>query len=1191
MRSWDILTRLKKAKLQISVVVASLVILVNASVIKNIDGFLGVALPSLVSSLVGALASIAYIVLAGYLFGKVFLADERQRYVKLVFGVLLLIFTFMLLGTVVVFLYRLNVFGLAAVLYGPLVLLVVMELLQKRGMSRGQEREASGSEKMDELRYFSPLYVVFLGLFAYCLYLLVSSRSGWVYGTVWDVVPASFFPLFTLLSLVLVGIILYSETKPFSKMMLTILYSTLSVMVFAIVLFPGSYGDPAAHLGWARMIVDYGTLRRTGELSLFTAYWLIKAKGLALLTAVITSMFAVDVFWIHTYMPPILWGISIPLITYKIAKIVRMREKVCVLAAFIAAFYSSFVQWGQRSTANSLGFIPLFLSLYFALWYLAGKKKRMRLLLAVFTAIVSSLTHPFTGVIALIFVLVAMGLKRYDVKRLQSPRKAYFLMLLVLLGGILALPAVFGLNNLVYLNFAPPSVRERYAQLEVISFDIEKLVKTDPWKLIFEGFAGNTFKDAVLSGALLLLGIVGFGYALKKTEHARRRRVLVLFLFLVFVIHLIDFRILEYGMIHAPIGGGRMLPSRDLVVIPFSALAIYSLVGIFEGRSPKNRTISLFRSKRLVLRVSVRRIFVVLFVGLALSALAVQSINRSYAWLRGLHPTQLEVDAVKYIDEHTSGPYVVMGDPTTAMVGMSFVGIDNPEKRYVYAKGEYFREPSVTKLTSYMQTAGADVGYFIVSTMRTSDFDKTVTEASRVFGLLTVLRNDEGGRVYIFKYRVPPLPRSSDVMAFYWESPEGYYVQNDLFRVIFSPLDYYVDVRDPRWDVVYESLDLMKTLVDGEHLGNFASAEYYNPSSDMWMTWDQDTEIPFANVSDLAQQFKFRLRFDDKSLVGVVERDVSSFQMWWEGSEESTLSVNVGDFTRVYIPGLISGVNSYDVNSRKFGLFYTASLTNGIVLHPFSNKSDVSTSSLTFDDIVKYCDYKASKSASSYALYIENTADEGRWAHVEVWAPDAVYGGTFPPVSYSTDDGKTWASPITGVVSEPIKTLGDTAVNWVITVPRSFSERPREWIFSKQGDGEFFVLPLNFTDSGGAQNRLFFGIYLPAHDKVLVTLGVPTYYVRPLKITYNFEDSNDASYGMRNMEEDLIKFYNLRSSGYVGGLMVASSPTSLAIVQDENGKINSVLISIPSNTVFSFYAASGVDTTVDTDADGVPDNI
>ena len=1185
----DILARLKKAKLPISVVVASLVILVNASVIKNTSSFLGIALPSLVSSLVGALASIAYIVLAGYLFGKVFLADERQRYIKLVFGVLLLMFTFMLLGTVVVFFYRLNVFGLVALLYGPLVFLVVMEGLQKRGMSGGRKREARGPEKMDELRYFSPLYVVFLGLFAYCLFLLVSSRSGWVYGTVWDVVPASFFPLFTLLSLVLVGIILYSETKPFSKMMLTILYSTLSVMVFAIVLFPGSYGDPAVHLGWARMIVDYGTLK-TGELSLFTAYWLIKAKGLALLTAVITNMFTVDVFWIHTFMPPVLWGISIPLITYKIAKIVRMREKVCVLAAFIAAFYSSFVQWGQRSTANSLGFIPLFLSLYFALWYLAAKKKRMRLLLAVFTAIVSSLTHPFTGVIALVFVLVAMGLKRYDVKRLQSPRKAYVLVLLVLLGGIFALPGVFALNNMVYLNFAPPSVRERYAQLEVISFDIEKLVKTDPWKLIFEGFAGATFKDAVLSGAILLLGIVGFGYALKKTAHARRRRVLVLFLFLVFVIHLIDFRILQYGMIHAPIGGGRMLPSRDLVVIPFSALAIYSLVGIFEGKSPKNRTISLFRSKRLVLRVSVRRIFVVLFVGLALSALATQSIDKSYAWLRGLHPTQLEVDAVKYIDEHTNGPYVVMSDPTTAMVGMCFVGIDNKEKRYVYAKAEYFREPSVTKLTSYMQTAGADVGYFIASTMRNPDFSKTVAEASRVFGLLTVLSNDEGGRLYIFKYRVPPLPRSPDVMAFYWESPEGYYVQNDLFRVIFSPLDYYLDVRDPRWDVVYESLDLTKTLVDGEPLGNFTSAEYYNPSSDMWVVWDQDTEIPFANVSDLARQFKFKLRFDDKSLVGVVERGVSSLKMRWEGSEESTLSVNVGDFTRLYIPGLISGVNSYDVNSRKFGLFYTASLTSGVVLHP-SNKSEISGSSLTFSDIVKYCNYKASLPESSYTLYVENTADKDQWAYLEVWLPDAVYGGTFPPISYSTDDGETWTSPITGVLSEPIETFGGTDVNWVLTVPGTFSERPKEWIFSKGGDGGFFILPLNFTDSGGAQNRFFFSVYLPAHDKVLVSLGVPTYYVRPLKITYEFRDSDDASYGMRNMEENLIKFYNLGALEYVGGLMIASSPTSLTIVQDETGNINSVLVSILSETVFSFYAATGVDTTVDTDADGVPDNI
>lgn len=1148
------------------------------------------------SPIVGAIMSIAYFLLGGYYVGKAFLGEEEEYFVRFVFGILLLVFSLIFVGVLVSVFYYLNLLGLGVILCAPLVLSVIYMKLPRRKL----EKEEGPTEKADTSKYFSPLYIPFFALIAYCVYLLVTARTGWVSGTVWDVVSPSFLTAYFFAGLVLFGIILYSRTKVMSKVLLTMLYSLVSVMVFAVVLYPGSYGDPAVHLGWARMLYEYGNLRPGGapaaQLGLWYMYWLVKGKGLALLTAVVAKMFIIDVYWIHTFIVPVLWGVSIPTITYKIARVTGMGQKIGVLAAFLTTFYSSFVQWGQRGTANSLGLIPFFISVYFSLWYLGLKRKNVIAgLLAVFAALTSALTHPFTGVIALIFVFLALTLKRYKSIKLKRPSWARLWMLGSALGGVLALFAVFALNNILYLNFAPPDVSARYAREEVIMFSFDKLMKTNIWNLIFEGFASSSFKDAVLSGVILFLGVIGLAYALKKTtKRTTYSNVLIWYMLLVFMICMVDFRIMEYAMIHVPFGPGRLLTLRDLIVIPFAALTVNSLVVILGGSSSVNLTRSLSGFKMLKAKLSAKRIFAWVLIGTSLSALAAQSVYGSYVWLRGLHPTALEVDAVKYIDEHTNGPYVVIGDPTTAMVGMCFVGIDNPAKRYVYAKGEYFRKPSVPTMVNYMQGAGADIGYFIVSTMRNSDFDKVVAEASRVFGLFKILTNEQGGKIYIFKYRVPPLPHTPDVMAFYWETPEGYYVQNDLFRLIFNPVDKYIDVKDPRWDVLYESIDLKKTMVGGMPLGNLTSVEYYNPSNDAWAEWDRLTEVPFAEVPALAEEFKFKLRFENESLTGVVARGNSSVRMWWEGSQAFTLSVDVGDFTRLYLPGLIGGVNSYDVNSREFGLFYTAltndSLTNGIVLHP-SNKSEVSAPSLTFDDIVKYCNYKASSAQSSYTLYVENTADKPQWAYLEVWLPDDVYGGTFPPISYSTDDGETWTSPITGVLSEPIETFGGTDVNWVLTVPRIFSERPKEWIFSKGGDGGFFILPLNFTDSGGAQNRFFFSIYLPAHDKVLVTLGIPTYYVRPLKITYEFRDSDDASYGMRNMEENLIKFYNLGSSEYVGGLSVASSPTSLAIVQDENGRINSVLISITSDPVFSFYTGSGVDTTVDTDGDGVPDNI
>jgi len=335
----------------------------------------------------------------------------------------------------------------------------------------------------------------------------------------------------------------------------------------------------------------------------------------------------------------------------------------------------------------------------------------------------------------------------------------------------------------------------------------------------------------------------------------------------------------------------------------------------------------------------------------------------------------------------------------------------------------------------------------------------------------------------------------------------------------------------------------------------------------------------------LADQFRFRIGYENDFLVGVVERDKPSIDFWWESGEAATLSLDVGDFTRLYIPGLIGGENSYDVNSREFGMFYTSSLTVDVVLH-CANNYEVGGSSVTFRDIMNYCNLTWTKGSVGYDVYVENTADEDQWAYIEVWLPDAVYGGTGPPISYSPDYGKTWIGVLTGVISEPMKTLGGTEVNWVFTVPKTFSEEPKLWSFSIDGTGGSFILPESYTSSGGAQNRFFLGVYLPAGDQALVRLGAATYYVRPLEITYIFRDSELAS-----MAEGLIKFYNLGSSEYVGGLTLENLPTSLTIVQDEASDIKSLLITIPPDTAFSLLSGEEVDTTIDVDGDGIPDLI
>ncbi len=135
------------------------------------------------------------------------------------------------------------------------------------------------------------------------------------------------------------------------------------------------------------------------------------------------------------------------------------------------------------------------------------------------------------------------------------------------------------------------------------------------------------------------------------------------------------------------------------------------------------------------------------------------------------------------------------------------------------------------------------------------------------------------------------------------------------------------------------------------------------------------------------------------------------------------------------------------------------------------------------------------------------------------------------------------------------------------------------------------IPPETFTMSGGGQERMLYGLYLPAGDQVLLKIGFSVYYSRPLRITYVFTESDNPSYGLFNMRSSLIRLYNLASDSQVGGWGSTRIPSSLGITEDETGKIGFASITFPEETVFYLYAERGIDTTIDANEDGIPDRI
>lgn len=1122
------------------------------------------------SFLIGLVALIIYLLVNGEILGRAFFGDE-DSFFKLIFGLFTFIALMALTGILAIVALQHEIWYMLGMVFAAAVSSFLNLTLVRYDTS--SKKVSKGKKTFPNDPFLITVYVSYAVSFLLSFWILFNERSGWVLAkpSVWAVIPPTFLRFYFISTALLVGIAVLPGKRNV-KLLLIALHSAFSLLFIPILLYPGVISLEGWYdLGRARVVLDFtrlflgsSSLGIMGFLRALNSF----SKGLSvhLLAVTFAGALNVDMYWSGVLLVPILWGFLVPVTSYKLTQMVGGDKRASILAAFLTLPNFHFLAWGKLSISDSLGILFSILLLYLLLRFLSLRKRSIFLPIFI-TLVVVTATHFLPAVMSVSFALLVFVLKKYERLRLKYSRASQFLLFSFFVLSVFLLPL-----SVIFRGVIIPAIGTS-------AFRFDKIPGTSMWALVFGVSEEVSVAQAMLNDMIFpILGLIGLVYTLQR--QAKFKKTLCLFFFLAFGVSIIDHRILEYAFEGGLFGAGRLNVFRDILALPFVAIVIESVVKSLFSTAKKARSIFTWRN-----------LLVVALVGIGFSSWVTLMVHRNYEFYTwGLLPTSLELEAIKYIDEYTNGKYVVFAPTDTAAIAEGFLGYPYPlGKLYVEFPMYVRKPPSIGDMFGQMEGAEADVGYLLAPSFRIPEasFEAFINEASRIFGLFKVLSN-ENGDIYIFEYKIPPLPSTSNVMAFYWDTPPTYYIQNDLMRIIVNPATKTLDVQD-FWGDLYESIELNQTIVGGNSIGNFTSIEYFDVTNNKWAEWSPNLEIP------IAEQFQFRLRFENESLIGVVERGIGLVQLQWESGKAATLSLDVGDFTRLYIPGLISAKDSYDVISREYGLLYTRSLTNNVVLQP-AYTPNVNGSSLTYTQIVRGGNFTLTEGYMWYDLYVHSTADIDQWTYIEVWLPDEVYAGTFPPLSYSLDEGETWVYTPYDVDAEgsvPIRTIGGTEVNWIFSVPRFIKEKPTEfWShYSPDAIGDVPKLPENYTDSGGAQNRIFFGFYLPARDKVLVRLGVSVYEPRPFEVSYNFTDSDNIAYGLHNMKASFIKFYNLGSSEYVGGISLTSAPTSMLVTQDENAIITSIVVTIPSNTFFILLAAKGLDTTVDADGNGIPDAI
>lgn len=1135
-----------------------------------------VNLYTLKSPFVGFFALMVYLIVNGEVLGRVFFGEERP-FLRFVFGLFVFIILLALAGILAVFVLQIELWYLLGMVFAAAFCSILSLFLVKFKVS---ELKESWVKKLS----FDVSYVVcgvYFVLLVACFYLLFSVRSGWVQGPIWNVIPPVFLRAYFAATAILAWFLLLPG-KIKAKMLVIIIHSVFSLSFIIIVSYPGIiFYDPWYDLGRARTVLTVVRLVQQtasqGSLSLFWvspgALTLVRLLNMFLrgvtghvLIATFAGALSIDMHWTYVFLVPILWGFFVPITLYRIAEMIGMTKRTSILAAFLTIPNLYFLAWGKLTEANSLGVLFFFLFLYLILLSFSVRKTKRVYLLVLIVFVALGATHFVPALVSLSLLMLFLGFKANNRFKTKHPKVSHILLVLSFLLALLVMPSLVILRGVVL------------PMLGASAFSASEFFGTSVWTLVFGISEDLPVLNAVLYEVFPLLGLIGSVYALRSKE--RLNRTLCMFLFFAFSVLLVEHRILKYAVV-----GGLFSPERlrvfiDMLAFPFAALVVMSAIRFLIGTVTASK-----RSLVLHWRAALAGILICI----SLSAWFVGAVYETYEfYTKGLLPTALEVEAVKYIDEHTNSRYIVLAPQPTTVISWGVIGIPNAEKWYFSTgKGITPVEPSASEMFTYMQMGEAEIGYFIASSFRSgADFDQIVSQAFRVFGLFKEFSDENGNELYVFHWKIPPLPNVPDVVAFYWDTPPAYYVQNDLVRIMINRETGALDVAD-FWGDIYESVEFSRTMVDGNSVGNLTLIEYFDYTNDEWVEWDSQAE--FAP----SERFQFRLHFESSSLVGVVERGNHSVKLWWEGGRTSTWSLRTGNFNRLYIPGLVGGQNSYDVNSRNYGFLYTQNRTDNVVLQPYL-MPNISRSSLTYDEIAKYCNFTRTQGHLWYDLYVQNTADINQWAYVEVWLPDKIYTGSFPPLHHSIDGGQNWVNTIYNVEiggSQAIQTLGGVNVNWVFTKPKTLSETPIEWWSFEKADGASPILPDSYTDSGGAQNRIIFGFYLPAKDKIAIRLGCAVWFITSLEMGYAFTDSDDINYGLLNMNRDLVMFYNIGDSQFVGGLEATQKPSSLVVVEDETGKMKSILITLPPNTQLSLLGRREVDTIADLNADGIPDSI
>jgi hypothetical protein len=844
------------------------------------------------SSLVGFVSSIIYVYISSVLCGNIFFKDEVSWH-RILFGFFVFIVFLSFAGAVILALYRLTTTLILLILFGITFLLTALNVkihgiknmfITTKNVASVISEKATAKKLNFMLGRENIFQSLYLALVALCFLLLTISRSEETV-KIWAVMHPAFLPFFFIATLLLLAVLL-SKTRTGLKLFFILIHSLLVHSFLVIVLNPGLYGDMWHILGLTRDVVNTGKNVPSlfdivsGEASLSgvqAIYFVARKRVHQALVPILANMFGVDIYWSQIFLTPVLWTLFVPFLIYKIVKALGGRESDAILGSFLSLMVPTLIWWGAITLPDTLGKVFFLLTVYLGLRFLSSRETGLRQTTLIFILpLVAFLTHFIDGILSFVVLFLVLSIKLY--RNTEKISTKVLLMIVTILCTSLLPLSLFALGE-VYPG----------ASYMRVSFSLEKLYQTDVLSLIFGDYVNYPFNDVLAKILVPALGLVGFIYVAIFVPKRRLVRSAMLFLLLMEIVFLMDYRITKYGMLNVPFSAERMWVYRDLLILPFASMLG---VGLLENFYRKLQGLSFHVYRRRFTSLGV--ISFVLVSSLITSGFAVLATTNAYTLKPIMNPTPYEVEAIQYIHRTTPEKYVVITDPV--LVGLAYGIIGGVYSNYYIRESSFwwdmYSEPSEDILARAMVQTGSSVAYFVISIRYQRLFSSIVKSAQEIFETYAVFGD---GNLYVFRY--PPREQELAISLM---------VDSGIYSRINYPVEYELNFTQALLGMPHGHLDSNSiSVINPNGFEVPASFEYFQvwfencSSSDSWSDGVSDGDVltftaQFTNATPELRRLKYVEFERDGGNLTIDTTNYKYIEVKWKENYDNVVAVRFG---------------------------------------------------------------------------------------------------------------------------------------------------------------------------------------------------------------------------------------------------------------------------------------------------------